>query len=96
MTMKATEGSAGHGIHVLEPQPGCESIVWQPAVAAEDRRRVLRWTCECRDEVYYLIAAGGRGYVERIGPCGVRVQTSRMRYAPIADLWELIILGRAR
>ncbi|GII87785.1 hypothetical protein Ssi03_57750 [Sphaerisporangium siamense] len=94
--MKAAEGGAGHGIHVLEAQPGCESIVWQLAVATEDRRKVLRWTCECKDEVYYLITAGGRGYVERAGPRGVRVQTSRMRYAQIADLWELIILGRAR
>ncbi|RCG29974.1 hypothetical protein DQ384_17595 [Sphaerisporangium album] len=94
--LQPTDGTAGHGFHVLDPQPGCEAVAWMPASRGEARRKVLRWTCECRPVVYYLITSGGRGYIERTGPGETAVQTSRMRYAPIADLWELVLLGRAR
>ncbi|MEU9891429.1 hypothetical protein [Sphaerisporangium sp. NPDC051011] len=96
MTLSATDGSAGHGPHVLEPQPDCVQVQWQAATQAEDRRRVLRWTCECRPMVYYLVTAGGQGYIERTGPGAATVQTARMRHVQVADLWELIWLGRAR
>ncbi|RCG17414.1 hypothetical protein DQ384_39760 [Sphaerisporangium album] len=96
MTLSATEGEAGHGPHVLEPQPDHVRIQWHTATHSEDRRRVLRWTCECRPVVYYLVTAGGQGYVERTGPGPTMVQTARMRHVQVADLWELILLGRAR
>ncbi|GII63284.1 hypothetical protein Skr01_33690 [Sphaerisporangium krabiense] len=95
MTLTATEGSAGHGPHVPKPNDDAERVTWQSATAAEDRRRVLRWTCECKPVIYYLVTAGGRGYIERTTAGGERVQTPRMRYVQIADLWEKILLGKA-
>ncbi|MEU9887233.1 hypothetical protein [Sphaerisporangium sp. NPDC051011] len=96
MTILKPEGTAGHSPHVPEPQADSQIITWRPATHAEDRRRVLRWTCQCKPVVYYLITAGGRGYIERTAPGQATVQSPRMRYAPIADLWELLLLGRAR
>ncbi|RCG29868.1 hypothetical protein DQ384_16980 [Sphaerisporangium album] len=80
----------------MEPDSSSAPIDWQPATQAEDRRRVLRWTCECRPVVYYLITAGGQGYIERTDPGHTTVQSPRLRYAQIADLWEQLLLGRAR
>ncbi|GII87907.1 hypothetical protein Ssi03_58970 [Sphaerisporangium siamense] len=91
-----TDGAAGHGPHVLPPQPDCRPITWQAALPPEDRRKVLRWTCTCKPLVYYLITSGGRGYVERATRGGDTDQTPRLRYAPLADLWEHLLLGRAR
>ncbi|MEU9888683.1 hypothetical protein [Sphaerisporangium sp. NPDC051011] len=96
MTLTATEGHADHGYHVPRPNRDAELVRWEPATAAEDRRRVLRWTCRCRSEVYYLVSAGGRGYIERRRVGEANVQTARMRHAEVADLWERILLGQAR
>ncbi|MEV6979748.1 hypothetical protein AB0M95_00530 [Sphaerisporangium sp. NPDC051017] len=94
--LKATDGTAGHGPHVADAGPDSEAIDWLSAYRTEARRRVLRWTCECRPVVYYLVTAAGRGYVERTGLGETRVQTSRLRYVEVADLWERILLGQAR
>ncbi|RCG30017.1 hypothetical protein DQ384_17825 [Sphaerisporangium album] len=96
MTLTATQGNADHGYHVPTSKRDAEVIDWQPATQAEDRRRVLRWTCRCRNEVYYLVSAGGRGYIERTRDGEATVQTARMRHAQIAELWERILLGQAR
>ncbi|MEU9888550.1 hypothetical protein [Sphaerisporangium sp. NPDC051011] len=96
MTLTATEGHADHGYHVPRPNRDAELVRWERATAAEDRRRVLRWTCRCQHVVYYLVSAGGRGYVERAGPGDAVAHSPRMRYAQIADLWERILLGQAR
>ncbi|GII87948.1 hypothetical protein Ssi03_59380 [Sphaerisporangium siamense] len=93
--LKASDGTAGHGPHVPEPQPDCQQVVWLPVTQVDPRRRVLRWTCQCKPVVYYLIASGGRGYIERTGQGRTTVETSRMRYTQTGDLWELILLGRA-
>jgi hypothetical protein len=74
VTLTPSQGSPGHAPHVTPPQPVCRQIDWRPPTASEDRRRVLRWTCECRTEVYYLVSAGGHGYIERVAN-GVRVHT---------------------
>ncbi|MEU9890748.1 hypothetical protein AB0M95_10280 [Sphaerisporangium sp. NPDC051017] len=96
MKLTATEGNADHGYHVLQPGTDCEAVTWQPVTEVEARRRVVRWTCQCRPVVYYLVTSGGRGYIERVGPGQATAQTFRMRYAQIADLWERILLGQAR
>ncbi|RCG32119.1 hypothetical protein DQ384_06290 [Sphaerisporangium album] len=95
MTLTATEGTAGHGPHVPDPNADAERIAWQAATSGEDRRRVLRWTCQCKPVVYSLVTAGGRGYIERAGK-GAVAQTHRMSHSDIATLWERILLGQAR
>lgn len=96
MTLTATEGNADHGHHVPKPPRDCERITWLQVTQAEDRRRVLRWTCRCRSVVYYLVTAGGRGYIERTVDSEATVQTHRMSYSDVATLWERILLGQAR
>ncbi|MEV6982430.1 hypothetical protein AB0M95_14375 [Sphaerisporangium sp. NPDC051017] len=91
-----TDGTAGHGPHVPEPQPDSVPIDWQRAAQAEYGRRLVRWTCQCKPVVYYLITAGGHGHIERTAPGQTTAQSPPLRYAPLADLWELILQGRAR
>ncbi|GII76655.1 hypothetical protein Sru01_16370 [Sphaerisporangium rufum] len=55
---------------------------------------MLRWTCQCRCTVYYLIAAGGQMYIARTGPGG-RVETERMRHVHARELWRRVLLGDA-
>ncbi|GGK74861.1 hypothetical protein Sme01_34460 [Sphaerisporangium melleum] len=95
MTLTPTEGTPGCGPHACEPDPTTRHITWQPATRPEQRRRVLRWTCECRPTVYYLVSAAGRGYIERTRRGHPTTQTERMSHSDTATLWEHILLGQA-
>ncbi|MFC4586753.1 hypothetical protein [Sphaerisporangium corydalis] len=95
--LTSTAGHADHGPHVPRPLEGCERIVWHPPMHLESRPRVLRWTCECRARVYYLVVGGGRAHIR----CADRQregerETTRMRYTQVENLWLKILLGQAR
>ncbi|GII81517.1 hypothetical protein Sru01_64990 [Sphaerisporangium rufum] len=93
----STQGSAAHGLHVAEVDPKDidEPITWRPAAKAEGRRRVVRWTCECRTTVYYLVSAGGHGYLERTRRGSPAMQTDRLTHSEVARLWERLLMGQA-
>ncbi|MEV6985358.1 hypothetical protein AB0M95_29420 [Sphaerisporangium sp. NPDC051017] len=95
--LTASSGHADHGPHVPKPRDGCRRIVWHPPMNAETRPRILRWTCECRTRVYYLVVGGGRAYVRRADKqSGVDHETARMRHREADRLWMEILLGLAR
>ncbi|MFC6081821.1 hypothetical protein [Sphaerisporangium aureirubrum] len=94
--LTSTAGNADHGPHVPRPREGCEEIVWHPPANVESRPRVLRWTCECRSRVYYLVVGGGRAHIRRSDGPGPHRETVRMRYHHIERLWLKILRGQAR
>jgi hypothetical protein len=95
--LTSTAGHADHGPHVPRPREDCEEIVWHPPLNVESRPRVLRWTCECRSRVYYLVVGGGRAHIRRSdGPGGPHRETVRMRYHHVERLWFQILRGQAR
>ncbi|RCG32015.1 hypothetical protein DQ384_05600 [Sphaerisporangium album] len=100
--MKAAEGYIDHGPHVhhLAGRPA-ERLRWMPYWPHTDRPRVLRWTCECRLVVYYLVVGGGRAWIRREArqsPARTPTisSTGPMRYAGAERLWERLLLGRVR
>ncbi|MFC4586520.1 hypothetical protein [Sphaerisporangium corydalis] len=101
--LSAFEGNAGHGVHVprCRGTDGTERVTWYPATRRVDRARTLRWTCECRSTVYYLMAGGGLAWIRRIGrqddPAGPKAtETDHMTYPEAERLWHHILLGHAR
>ncbi|GII76295.1 hypothetical protein Sru01_12770 [Sphaerisporangium rufum] len=71
-------------------------VAWHPPMRLEARPRILRWTCECRARVYYLVVGGGRAHVRRTDrQTGAAHETARMRYAEAERLWHEILLGQA-
>ncbi|MDH2425813.1 hypothetical protein [Sphaerisporangium sp. TRM90804] len=102
--LSACEGYEDHGPHVHQHvgRATMRRLAWHPAASRVDRARVLRWTCQCRQVVYYLVTGGGRAWVRRAvwrGPKDtppVISETEPTRYAEAALLWESILLGRAR
>ncbi|MEV7971513.1 hypothetical protein AB0O34_36855 [Sphaerisporangium sp. NPDC088356] len=102
--LSAFQGNADHGVHIprWSGASGVDRVTWFPAWHGEERTRVLRWTCECRLKVYYLVTGGGRAWIRRqarAAPASDRVtssDTERMRYPDAEMLWERILLGRAR
>jgi hypothetical protein len=94
--MTATDGYAEHGPHLPRLRTPILTIHWMPASSPEDRRRELRWTCDCRSVVYTLVSAGGQAFIERRGGWQDAVHSPRMRAMEASAVWELLLTGRAR
>lgn len=96
VALTSTAGHADHGPHVPRPQEECERIAWHAPMRLEARPRVLRWTCECRSRVYYLVVGGGRAHIRRADRRGgTDHETVRMRYRQVEGLWLKILRGQA-
>ncbi|GII88184.1 hypothetical protein Ssi03_61740 [Sphaerisporangium siamense] len=94
--LTSSSGHADHGPHVPKPREDCRRVAWHPPMNAESRRRILRWTCECRTRVYYLVVGGGLAYVRRSDKqTGQDHETARMRYREADHLWTELLLGLA-
>ncbi len=89
-----TSGNADHGYHMPPAQADAERIDWRAPQAREQRRRTLRWTCQCRSTVYYLVAGGAHMYIARVDDRG-RDETERMPYAQAEQLWTALMTGKA-
>ncbi|MBO3746550.1 hypothetical protein J5X84_10780 [Streptosporangiaceae bacterium NEAU-GS5] len=90
-----------HGLHVAAPQPGFRRIRWLPAVPRSDRVRVVQHTCDCRDVVYELCAAGGLLFIRRMtyaadGTVRELIETDRFVAARTTRLWAGLLAGTDR
>jgi hypothetical protein len=100
--LSASEGHAFHGPHVDQHAGSApERVRWYPFTHVVERPRVLRWTCECRLTVYYLLAGGGRAWVRRSRRRALLAEaeiaeSDHMKYRDAERLWVQILLGRAQ
>lgn len=88
-----------HGLHVAALQSEYESIDWLRPSQRSTRVRVQRHTCECAAVLYELCAAGGLLHIRRtrkVAGKPVAYETIWLRTAEALNLWDLLLLGRAR
>ncbi|MFC4586812.1 hypothetical protein [Sphaerisporangium corydalis] len=101
--LSASEGHADHAPHVQRPAGKPANLIdWRTATYYVARTRELRWTCECRLTVYYLMTGGGLAWIRRAQrPSALNhrariTETDHMRYPDAERLWERVLLGHAR
>ncbi|MDH2429299.1 hypothetical protein [Sphaerisporangium sp. TRM90804] len=102
--ISATEGHVDHAPHVHQraSRRAAQRLTWGKQANRMERPRVLRWTCECRQTVYYLMTGGGRAWIRRTVRNGSQdaapqvTETELMLYPDAERLWERILLGHAR
>ncbi|MFC5831205.1 hypothetical protein [Nonomuraea insulae] len=73
-------------------------LVWRKPTKAEDRARVVAWSCHCRSIVYELRCAGGQSYIHRTeydDKGGEMVhETYRWPYKKAAEVWTALLEGQ--
>ncbi|MEV4582009.1 hypothetical protein AB0K16_53130 [Nonomuraea jabiensis] len=73
-------------------------LVWRKPFKAEERARVVAWTCQCRTIVYELCRAAGQSYIRRtaFGKDGQTVhETYRWSFAEANKVWDALLEGQA-
>ncbi|NRQ36296.1 hypothetical protein HII36_31345 [Nonomuraea sp. NN258] len=84
--------------HVPPQQPECEELQWIPP-RADERRRVVDWTCDCRRLVYELCESGGQAFIHRTmrhADVTIERQTHRMRPKEARAVWAALLAGQMR
>jgi hypothetical protein len=83
--------------HVPSALPDHMEIVWLDRLRAEDRVRVITWTCDCQAVYYELCHAAGRAYIRRtLRKDGTVHETYRWLFREAAQVWDALLLGHAR
>ena len=85
--------------HVLAVQPHCEELAWHPPREGEPPGRVLRWTCDCTEVFYELVAFGGLRFIRRTAlRAGKTVihESDRWSFHAANAMWGALLMGRAR
>ncbi|MEO3875699.1 hypothetical protein ABGB18_43535 [Nonomuraea sp. B12E4] len=74
-------------------------LVWRKPTKAEDRARVVAWSCRCRSTVYELRRMGGQSYIRRTeyDDKGRETiyETHRWSYNKAAEVWATLLEGQA-
>ncbi|MBF8185431.1 DUF397 domain-containing protein [Nonomuraea sp. K274] len=84
-----------HGPHSGSPQPGCVEIIWYEPSRRVRRIRVVAHSCECRQILFELCAAGGQGFVRRTDRAGpTTYESAWMLTAAARSLYDRILRGR--
>ncbi|WP_157249009.1 hypothetical protein [Nonomuraea typhae] len=74
-------------------------LTWYRPTHAEDRSRVVAWTCDCQDTVYELCHAGGQGYLRRMtreDDAVIVHETHRWTFSKTDDWWAGLLVGLVR
>lgn len=74
-------------------------LVWREPFRAEERVRVVAWTCDCRATVYELCHAGGQGYIRKTHQLQGAPQVSetyRWLFREADAVWTALLMGDAR
>ncbi|MFC7590961.1 hypothetical protein ACFQYP_50225 [Nonomuraea antimicrobica] len=70
-------------------------LVWRKPPKAEDRARVVAWSCHCRSTVYELRCLGGQSYIRRTeydSDGGETIyETHRWPYNKAAEVWATLL-----
>lgn len=85
--------------HVAPVQTPFIRLAWRGPYNAEDRVRVIAWTCDCRTTVYELRHAGGQGYLRRTCRRGseARIHESyRWSFREAEEMWARLLRGQVR
>lgn len=81
--------------HVSKTKPEHMRLVWRPPYHAEDRVRVMAWTCDCRPSFYELCHAAGVAYIRRTALREVH-ETYRWSFREAESVWKALLDGQAR
>jgi hypothetical protein len=85
--------------HVSAVQAHYEELAWHPPRGGEPPGRVLRWTCDCTDVFYELIALGGLRFIRRTalqGKKSVIHESDRWSLHVAHDRWRALLFGHVR
>ena len=80
--------------HVPTPVDQCERLEWgEPR--AQERVRVVAWTCDCTSPVYELCASGGQWFIRRTTDA---VEESRQwpLWHEAQAMWSALLMGQVR
>ncbi|MEV0161061.1 hypothetical protein [Nonomuraea fuscirosea] len=84
--------------HVNQAQEGHMQLVWRQPAKAEDRARVVAWSCPCQSTVYELRRLGGQSYIRRTeydDDGGRKIyETYRWSYNKAAETWAALLAGQ--
>ncbi|MFG6200834.1 hypothetical protein [Nonomuraea sp. JJY05] len=73
-------------------------LAWRKPSKAEERARVVAWSCHCRTIVYELCRAAGQSYIRRTeyDDNGESVfETYRWSFKEAAEVWAALLEGQA-
>jgi hypothetical protein len=84
--------------HVKGARPDHMRIVWlDGGLRAENRVRVIAWTCDCREAVYELCRSAGQAYIRRTLRKDREVhETYRWTFKEAERVWSALLAGQAR
>ena len=85
--------------HVSAVTSHYERLTWNPPRGGEPDGRVLRWTCDCHEVVYELIALGGLRFIRRTDRRGGRTvahESDRWSIHVADSMWSALLLGHVR
>ncbi len=85
--------------HIPAAQSHYDRLAWHPPRGGEPPGRVLRWTCDCEEVVYELVALGGLRFIRRTalrGGKGVIHESDRWSLHAANAMWDALLTGNAR
>ncbi|MEU4514267.1 hypothetical protein AB0G05_32620 [Nonomuraea wenchangensis] len=84
--------------HVREAKEGHMQLVWREPVKAQERARVVAWSCHCRSTVYELCCVGGQAYIRRTKYDDhggeMASETYRWAYKKAVEVWSALLRGQ--
>ena len=88
-----------HGPHADGRRPDAEAIAWQHPVQRFHSVRIVRHTCDCREEIYEFCAGGGLAWIrttDRSPSAPVVRESHPSPYGAALELWRKVMNGEAR
>ncbi|WP_433515937.1 hypothetical protein ACQP2T_10345 [Nonomuraea sp. CA-143628] len=85
--------------HVSTVQSHYDQLAWNAPRGGGPDGRVMRWTCDCDEVFYELIALGGLRFIRRIALQNRKTvihESDRWSFSVANAMWTALLSGHAR